>query len=727
MNIRSHLLLLAAGAMLPVLAFAVLVSIVLLRQDNATVQRAALDRARAMMTGVDAVLGGEVTTVQALAASSVLASDDLPGFHAEALRVLKTQPTWTTVTLIRPSGEKVIDVARPFGAELPPVRDLKSVFDAVATRKPVIGPVSSAGESGPGVPIRVPVIRDGDVAYVLAAVVRPGSFEELINRQRLPAGWISGIIDQNGRFVARVPPRPPGELASTSFREASQQAPEGWYRGLTVDNKDTYTAHVRSDYSGWAIGLAIPADIVLSGVRKTSLLIGIGVLVSIVLAMGIVGLSGRRIARPIVSLAEVARSIGTGGARPAVVDGGVEEVTAVAAALEDADIAVRERQSLIQREKDALQAADRSKDEFIAALSHELRNPLAALTAASYVLRTAKPADPAAGDARNVIERQTRHMSRMIEDLLDVSRIIMGKAHLVLERLDLAQLVANTVAAWRASERFADRIVAVDAQPVWVRADRTRMEQVIANLLDNAVKFTPSRTRIDVDVHRDGDVAMFSVKDHGPGLAPDLMARVFDVFVQGEQGVGRSQGGIGVGLTLVRRLVELQGGEVAVASAGSGKGATFTVRLPAVDSGDAVVAAVVAEPPRVESRRVLVVEDNGDAREMLRQVLEMNGHDVLEAADGTSGVALAGAHPLDVAIVDIGLPDIDGHEVARRIRSGRNGHVTLIALTGYGQPEDRQRALAAGFDIHLVKPVTLDRLDEAIAMPAREPRTAAGA
>ena len=164
MNIRSHLLLLAAGAMLPVLAFAVLVSIVLLRQDNATVQRAALDRARAMMTGVDAVLGGEVTTVQALAASSVLASDDLPGFRAEALRVLKTQPTWTTVTLIRPSGEKVIDVARPFGAELPPVRDLKSVFDAVATRKPVIGPVSSAGESGPGVPIRVPVIRDGDVA-----------------------------------------------------------------------------------------------------------------------------------------------------------------------------------------------------------------------------------------------------------------------------------------------------------------------------------------------------------------------------------------------------------------------------------------------------------------------------------------------------------------------------------------------------------------------------------
>jgi len=218
---------------------------------------------------------------------------------------------------------------------------------------------------------------------------------------------------------------------------------------------------------------------------------------------------------------------------------------------------------------------------------------------------------------------------------------------------------------------------------------------------------------------------LFSVQDEGPGLAPELMARVFDVFVQGEQGVGRAKGGIGVGLTLVRRLAELQRGSVSVTS-GEGTGATFTVRLPAVGRRESAVESAAAEQPRVNPRRVLLVEDNGDAREMLRQVLEMNGHDVFEAADGTSGVAVASAQALDVAIIDIGLPDIDGHEVARRIRGGRNGNVTLIALTGYGQPEDRQRALAAGFDIHLVKPVTLERLDEAIATPAREPRTATG-
>jgi len=718
-RIRSHLLLLVAGAMLPVLAFAVLVSLSLVRQDSATIERAARDRARAMMIGVDAVLRGAVTTVSALSASATLADDNLRSFHDDAMRVLGTQSTWTTVTLARPSGEKLIDTRYPFGAPLPPPRDAESVAEAARTTKPVIGLVGPVGASDLGVPIRVPVVRDGAVVYVLSAIMRPDSFEEIIRQQRLPDGWISGIVDRAGRFVARVPARPAGDLSSAPFRAALLQAPEGWYRGLSVDNVDVYTAHVRSEYSGWGIGLAIPAEIVLAAAHRTAWLIGIGVLGSIGLAMAIVGLSGRRIVRPIVSLAKVARSVGTGDPHEAVVDGAVEEVTAVAAALRDADSAVRERQLLIQREKDALQTADRAKDEFIAALSHELRNPLAALAAASHILRTAEPTNMAARDARGVIERQTRHMSRMIEDLLDVSRIIMGKANLVFERLDLAQLVANTVEAWRTGGRFDDRVVDVEALSVWVLADRTRVEQVVANLLDNAVKFTPSGTRIVVRVARDGGVAVLSVADEGAGLSPELMAHAFELFVQGPQGLGRAKGGIGVGLTLVKRLAELQGGTVTVANDVAGKGAVFTVRLPAVDSREPAAEAPVIAAQHPNRRRVLLVEDNGDAREMLRQVLEMNGHAVLEAADGRSGVALAGAHGFDVAIVDIGLPDIDGHEVARQIRGGRNGQATLIALTGYGQPEDRQRALAAGFDDHLVKPVTLERLDEAIATPLR--------
>lgn len=338
--------------------------------------------------------------------------------------MLATQSTWTDVTLTKPSGEKLVDASVPYGSPLSPVRDAVSVRLAVESRRATIGIVSAGRATMLGVPVRVPVFRDGVVRYVLSAIVRPDSFGELIAQQRLPDEWIGGIVDSRGHFVARVPERPAGDLASSPFREALLKAPEGWYRGLTVEGRDTYTAHVRSELTGWDIGLAIPADIVLGGFRKTAWLIGAGVLGSIGVAMFIVGVSGRRIVRPIVS-----------------------------------------------------------------------------------------PRDP---------------------------------------------------------------------RPC----------------------------------------------------------------------------------------------------------------------------------------RVLLVEDNTDAREMLKQVLEMEGHDVVEAADGLSGVAAGDAHDIDVAVVDIGLPDIDGHEVARRLRQGRNGRATLIALTGYGQPEDRERALAAGFDIHLVKPATLERLNEAIALAA---------
>lgn len=717
-------MLLAGGAMVPILAFAVLVSVILLEQDRETVQRAALDRARAMMTGVDAELRGSVATIQALGTSDALDDGDLPRFHAQAARMLATQPMWTNVTLLRPSGEKLVDASRPHGEPLRATIDVASVARAVATMEPAIGNVDSSPALGAGVPIRVPVMRDGKVVYVVTAIVRPKAFEDLLRQQRLPEGWISGIVDSNGRFVARLPPRPAGDLASAAFRAAVLQSPEGWSRGLTIEGRDVFSAHEVSQFSRWSIGLAIPADIVLGGARRTALMIGLGVLASMAVAMAIVAATGRRIARPIVALAAVARSIGSGKASPLPAGGDVDEVTDVAAALQEADAAVRERQSLIQREKDALQAADTAKDEFIAALSHELRNPLAAMTAASHFLRMADPTHAAASDARGVIDRQTKHMSRMIEDLLDVSRIIMGKATLLRETFDLAPIATNLVDAWRAQGRFGARIVSVNTRPAWITADRTRIEQILSNLLDNAVKFTPPATRITVTVARDGDAAELSVADDGPGIPPNLVPRVFDVFVQEEQGVGRSRGGMGVGLTLVKRLAELQGGSVSVTNAEPGSGARFTLRFPAVSKPMPVAEPAPSDSRHVTPCRIVVVEDNADARDMLRQVLQMSGHEVLDAGDGATGVALALERGPDVAIVDIGLPDIDGYEVARAIRARADRRVALIALTGYGQPEDRRRALDAGFDVHLVKPVAIDQLEEAIARAVRRKASA---
>jgi CheY-like chemotaxis protein len=375
---------------------------------------------------------------------------------------------------------------------------------------------------------------------------------------------------------------------------------------------------------------------------------------------------------------------------------------------------VRERQGLIEREKAALQATDRAKDEFLAMLSHELRNPLAALSAAAHVIKLAPADADASVKARAVIERQTKHMARLVGDLLDISRVAMGKVALERERINLGEVVSNVAATWRASGRLERHQVSVRASPVWVDADRARMEQVFSNLLDNAIKFTPAGKRIIVGAAQEGDHAVLQVSDEGEGLAPELVDTAFGLFVQGERGLDRAAGGLGVGLALVKRLAELHGGSATAASAGRGKGATFTVTLPAV-----LPAATAAAPEQrapVPTRRVLIVEDNDDTRQMMQEVLRFSGHDVRTARDGTSGLALAAEARPDVALIDIGLPDVDGYEVARRMRAAPGGRtIGLVAITGYGQAEDQRRAYEAGFDAHLTKPVAPERLKQVMA------------
>jgi signal transduction histidine kinase/CheY-like chemotaxis protein len=359
-----------------------------------------------------------------------------------------------------------------------------------------------------------------------------------------------------------------------------------------------------------------------------------------------------------------------------------------------------------------LQEADRAKDEFLAMLSHELRNPLAALTSAAHVLRVAEPAGAASAQARGIIERQTAHMAHLIEDLLDISRVTMGK--LVLERhaFDLAEAVAGVVQLWRSAGRLDRHQLELGANPVWVHADRSRVEQIVSNLVDNAVKFTPAGKRISVHAAQEGDWAVLRVSDSGRGLAPDALERIFEPFVQGEQSLHRGEGGLGIGLALVKRLATLHGGSVSAGSAGPGRGAEFVVRLPA-SAAPATLSAASAPASRSPARRrVLLIEDNEDARDMLRAALAMRGHEVRAAATGAAGIAAAADAWPEVALVDIGLPDIDGYELARHLR--RDG-LRLIAITGYGQPRDEARSRAAGFDAHLVKPVNPERLDEAMA------------
>jgi len=361
--------------------------------------------------------------------------------------------------------------------------------------------------------------------------------------------------------------------------------------------------------------------------------------------------------------------------------------------------------------------ANRAKDEFLATLSHELRNPLGAIVNAVAALdHTGTLGDDKAARLRQIIHRQTHHLTRLVDDLLDVARATAGKIALTRHPVDLADVVGGCIRSLRETRRADGRRVTFRAESVIVNADPTRLAQIITNLLDNAVKFTPSGGSVDVDVVREGQEAVVRVSDTGVGIDSETLPRLFTLFAQARQAIDRSVGGLGIGLALSRRLVEMHGGTISAASEGHGRGARFTVRLPVEATGTPQPSPTVATPDR--GRTILIVEDNDDARESLRLLLESLGHRVLTAVDGPRGVAVALDHQPEVVLIDLGLPGLDGYEVARAVRASPVGKsVLLLAVTGYGQAEDRRRSSEAGFDAHLVKPVSHSLLSTLISGP----------
>jgi PAS domain S-box-containing protein len=358
--------------------------------------------------------------------------------------------------------------------------------------------------------------------------------------------------------------------------------------------------------------------------------------------------------------------------------------------------------------------ANRAKDEFLATLSHELRNPLGAIANAVAALERRGGAEEVTTRLRQIIHRQTHHLTRLVDDLLDVARATAGKIPLNRQAVDMSELVGGCVRALRAGGRARQHRVTLRAESVVVSADPTRLAQIVTNMLDNAIKFTPTGGTVDVDVLREGQEAVLRVSDTGIGIAPAMLSRVFELFAQAEQPMDRPVGGLGIGLTLSRRLVELHGGSIAAASDGPGRGAQFTVRLPVETTATPSPAPAAPTPER--SRKILIIEDNDDARESLRLLLESLGHQVIEAGDGQRGLALALHHRPEVVLIDLGLPGMDGYEVARALRTSLSGKTAaLIAVSGYGQVEDRRRSTEAGFDAHLVKPVSQSLLSSLIA------------
>lgn len=396
----------------------------------------------------------------------------------------------------------------------------------------------------------------------------------------------------------------------------------------------------------------------------------------------------------------------------------VSLVSAVTVALRARERQFQVRDLLAER---ALAVARR--DQFMAMLAHELRNPLAPIRNAAYLMGTLGVKDPIFLRTRAMIEKQAKHMTRLVDDLLDASRLERGKLELQLQDLEVNAAAEAALESCRALiDSLRHRVdVRLSSEPLWIRGDPVRVEQVLDNLLVNAAKFTPAGGTITLEVRREGHTARVSVQDTGVGIRAEHSESIFELFAQAGSDIARTMGGLGIGLTLVRQLTELHGGSVALASDGEGRGARFDIRFPLLSrAGDSLATASVL-PSHAVAHQVLVVEDSPDIRESLGMLMARWRHEVAFASTGPEGVDAARRLRPGIVIIDIGLPGFDGYEVARRIRGGGDPWATrvrLVALTGYGQAADRDMAQEAGFDVHLVKPVDPERLLEVLRVTA---------
>ena len=929
-RIRRRLLLVATAAIVPLAVMAGVAIQALLAQQRGQAEQAALNLTRALATAIDNELRLTVSSLQSLALTEPFgaASDqDLAPARALAASALAARPEWRSVLLGRPSGEVLLNTGLPVGMAPPRAKDLASLAEVARTGEPAVGSLSTGALGNQGIPVRVPVSRDGTLRYVLTAIVKPEAIAAVVNRQRIPANWIVSVFDADNVRLARS--RDHERLLGTRagptlirLMATMNGNDEAYGPTTTIEGDQVNTALARLKVTRWTVSLGVPRSVGEQALRRSVLVLGGGLLLSIALGVLLALVASRRIEDAILRLRSAAVALGRG--EPVqITDTGIVELEAasqalVAAAAQRHDIE-RDREALLDAERAAragaeqaerrlellvsassslsnsleegsalatiasgvvpdiadlcridllsadgvlerklthhrdpertkaisgwvgqsvaspaapgtfpwaiatgqtfvahfdddaataaiadpgvaefvrfvglraacvmplvargrtigamaviqaesgrrfepddvalvgevarraalaldnvrlfaesraalaqAEAAGRVKDEFLAMLGHELRNPLAPIVTSLELM--ARRQGAVAAPERHVIERQVRHLARLVDDLLDVSRIAAGKIELHRETVDLRDVAVRALeqAQPAMAGRAAPPVLAMPEQPLWVDGDPVRLAQVVCNLLTNAAKFTGPSGRIGVALRREGGGAVLTVDDDGDGIAPALIGQIFERFVQGDQPLQRARGGLGLGLAIVRNIVELHGGSVAAASDGPGTGSRFTVTLPTAEppasrstsspspspslslSAPAAVDGASSPPAVLPPLRVLVVDDNDDAAEAVAALLELEGHSVRTAASGRQALALLREFAADVAILDIGLPDRSGYELAREIRADpRTAATRLVALTGYGREPDRELSRQAGFDGHLVKPAGVDEL-----------------
>jgi signal transduction histidine kinase/ActR/RegA family two-component response regulator len=572
-------------------------------------------------------------------------------------------------------------------------------------------------------PVRVPVVRDGNVKYVLTATLTGDALAGVLRHPRpRREEWTRALVDRRGVIGARTraPEQFVGTLATAEFVQRSARSESGVFRDTTVDGADVYVAFARAPRFDWTAAIAVPAAVVDGPPRRQLAAVGgLGVTLLAISGAGAF-LFARRVARRIGDAATAAEGI-VHGERPPDGESGVVEVARLEEALRQSADLLRRREAERDRLLERAEAANRAKDDFLAMLSHELRTPLTAILGWAGMLRSGRLGVREREQAMDVIQRNARLQRQLIDELLDVSRIVAGKLELEIAPTDLAAVVtaaADTMRPAAEARGVALECVACDVTAI-VNGDSARLQQVFVNLLSNAVKFTPAAGRVAIAIEVRDKRAVVSVTDTGRGIAPALLPHIFDRFRQGSVAM-TSRGGLGLGLAIVHHLVTLHGGTVRADSEGEGRGARFVVALPLTLAARPVTAAAPLDggEPMLAGARILVVDDEPDTVQMLGAALAMQQADVARAMSADEALALLDVFPADILVSDIRMPDKDGYALiqAVRRREQRGGrHLPAVALTADAGPDDRERARRAGFDLHVGKPVDPQQLVAALA------------
>ncbi|MDI1260909.1 ATP-binding protein [Aquabacterium sp.] len=726
MRIRSHLFLVAAVALIPGFLAAAIAIEKVREGERLAALKGLHETVRATSLMVDGELQRALGSLTALGASEHLQTGNLRGFYDQALAINRAPDVWTL--LLDETGTQVLNTVVPFGTPPPPAAARQRVAQVLATQRPlvtdlIVGPVTGKLLTT----VYLPTKAFGGRQYVVAQAFSVEHWKKAVLQTEVRRDWVVAVIDHSGRFISRSKNAANllGKQARPELVAAAAASHDGLIRHNTLEGIESYDAFTHSDLTGWTIAVAAPVQSIEASASQAVALLTAGVLLALAGATATSLVLAHKFILAMNTASTAARRLATDQRQLKVARTSVHEVNVLNDALAEAGRLLeadrhakaelaQQRLHLLDietRAREEAQAQNAAKDQFLALLGHELRNPLSAIAGATAILGKSQDLQLIDSKYLGMIQRQSKHLRHIVNDLLDVSRMLSGKIVLERQPLNLAECLHHCIEALQATDRGAGRRFVVEAEEVWLDGDIVRIEQVLSNLLTNALKYSPVDKALHIRVQASGTLAVVEIRDFGMGMSPALLPRIFEPFLQGPALSGNLQSGLGIGLALVKQLVELHDGEVKVHSDGEGLGSTFTVTWPLIPSPH-LARSALSDTTR-SACKILLIEDNVDTMEATAELLRFAGHHVVEAQDGDQGLAMAATSMPDVVVMDIGLPRRDGYEIAAELKqSAQLRHIPLIALTGYGQ--QRPGAGSSNFSAFLVKPVDPDLLLQAI-------------